>query len=97
MEEEIAAQLAIPLKEYHRWLVEIRGLNIASLESAGGEHGRDMLHYIPDSGQNLPSTLLEKSELERLVAESIDGIPEMERKVLSLYYHEELTLREMRR
>ena len=94
-EDEVAAQLEIPIEEYHRWLVEIRGLNIASLECAGGEHGRDMLRFLPDSGQDLPSTLLEKSELERLLAQSIDGIPEMERKVLSLYYHEELTLREI--
>ena len=95
VEEEIAAQLEIPIEQYHQWLVEIRGLNIASLECASGEHGRNLLYYISDGGQNLPSTLLEKSELERLLAESIDGIPAMERKVLSLYYHEELTLREI--
>jgi RNA polymerase sigma factor for flagellar operon FliA len=94
-EDEIAAQLEIPIEEYHHWLVEIRGLNIASLEYTSGERGRNMLHYLPDSGRNLPSTLLEKSELERLLAESIDGIPEIERKVLSLYYLEELTLREI--
>jgi RNA polymerase sigma factor for flagellar operon FliA len=95
VEEEIAAQLGIPIEKYHQWLVEIRGLNIASLEYTSGEHGRDMLHYLPDSGRNLPSALLEKSELERLLAESIDGIPKIERKVLILYYHEELTLREI--
>jgi RNA polymerase sigma factor for flagellar operon FliA len=95
VEEEIAAQLEIPIEEYHHWLVEIRGLNIASLEYAGGAHGRDMLNYLRDSGRNLPSTVLEKSELERLLAESIDGIPKMERQVLILYYHEELTLREI--
>jgi len=94
-EDEIAAQLEIPIEEYHQWLVEICGLNVASLEYAGGERGRDMLHYLPDSGRNLPSTLLEKSELERLLAQSIDGIPEIERKVLSLYCDEELTLREI--
>ena len=94
-EEEIAAQLGIPLDEYHQWLVEIRGLNIASLEYAGAEQGRDLLHYIPDSEENLPSTLLEQSELERLVAESIDTIPAIERTVISLYYQEELTLREI--
>jgi RNA polymerase sigma factor for flagellar operon FliA len=87
--------LGIALEEYHRWLVEIRGLNIASLEYAGQEQGRDLLHYVPDPEENLPSTLLEQSELERLVAESIDQIPEIERTVLSLYYHEELTLREI--
>jgi RNA polymerase sigma factor for flagellar operon FliA len=94
-EDEIAAQLEIPIEVYHQWLVEIRGLNVASLEYNSGEHGRNMLHYLPDNGRNLPSTLLEKSELQRLLAESIDGIPEIERQVLSLYYHDELTLREI--
>jgi RNA polymerase sigma factor for flagellar operon FliA len=94
-EEETAAQLRISIEEYHQWLVEIRVLNVASLEYAGNDQGKDLLHYIPDEHENLPSALLEKSELERLLAEGIDGIPAIERTVLSLYYHEELTLREI--
>jgi RNA polymerase sigma factor FliA len=94
-EEEIAVELGITLDEYHEWLVEIRGLNVASLEYAGGEHGKDLLHYVPDTSDNLPSALLERSELGRLLAACIDKIPEIERTVLSLYYHEELTLREI--
>jgi RNA polymerase sigma factor for flagellar operon FliA len=94
-EDEIAEQLEISLEEYHEWLVEIRGLNIASLEYTSGEQGKDLLQYLPDREDNLPSTLLEKSELERLLAKGIDGIPPMERMVLGLYYTEELTLREI--
>ncbi len=94
-EEEVAAQLGIGLEEYHEWLVEIRGLNIGSIESASGELGKDLLNYVPDTGENLPSTLLERSELERILTHEIDGIPEMERTVLGLYYREELTLREI--
>ena len=94
-EEEIAAELEISIDEYHEWLVEIRGLNIASLEYAGNDDGKDLLHYIADEGDRLPSTLLERSELERLLAESIEAIPPIERTVLSLYYREELTLREI--
>src|SRR5689334_4057775 len=94
-EEEIARELEVTIDEYHDWLVEIRGLNVASLEYAGNEQGKDLLHYIPDTGENLPSALLERSELERLLAASIDVIPEIERTVLSLYYKEELTLREI--
>ena len=94
-EEDIAAELSITLEEYHGWLVEIRGLNLASLEYAGGDQGRDLLHYLPDTGENLPSLLLERAELERLLASSIELIPEIEKTVLSLYYHEELTLREI--
>jgi RNA polymerase sigma factor FliA len=94
-EEEIAAQLDITLDEYHEWLVEIRGLNLASLDYAGNDQGKDLLHYLPDTSQNLPSALLERAELEKLLASSIDLIPEIEQTVLSLYYHEELTLREI--
>ena len=94
-EEEIAAELEISLEEYHQWLVEIRGLNVASLECVGGDNGCDLLHYVPAEQDNLPSTILERNELERLLAEGIDRIPPMERTVLSLYYHEELTLREI--
>ncbi len=70
-------------------------MNIASLEYTSGEQGKDMLSYLPDGDDNLPSTLLEKSELERLLANGIDGIPPMERTVLGHYYQEELTLREI--
>jgi RNA polymerase sigma factor for flagellar operon FliA len=94
-EEDVAEQLEISIEEYHEWLVEIRGLNIASLEYAGGENNKDLLHYIPDESDHLPSALLERSELERLLAEGIGGIPQIEQTVLSLYYHEELTLREI--
>src|SRR6185436_14722480 len=63
--------------------------------AASGEEGTDLLQYIPDTKEALPSTVLERAELERLLAKGIDGIPQIERTVLSLYYHEELTLREI--
>jgi RNA polymerase sigma factor FliA len=94
-EDDVAEQLGISLSQYHEWLVEIRGLNIASLEYAGSEDGKDLLQYVPDEGERLPSALLERSELERLLAAGIEDIPPIERTVLSLYYKEELTLREI--
>jgi RNA polymerase sigma factor for flagellar operon FliA len=94
-EEEIAFELGVTLDEYHEWLVETRGLNIASLEYASGEGSGDLLRYIADGQDNSPSSLLERAELERLLAAGIDGIPQIERTVLSLYFNEELTLREI--
>jgi len=94
-EEDIAFELGVTLDEYHGWLVETRGLNIASLEYASGESSGDLLRYIADGQDNSPSSLLERAELERLLAAGIDGIPEIERTVLSLYFREELTLREI--
>ncbi len=95
-EAEIASELGISLEEYHEWLVEVRGLNVGSLEAAGGgEGGHNLLKYISDSEENWPSKLLERSELEKLLAEAIEKMPQMERTVLSLYYQEEMTLREI--
>lgn len=98
-EEEIAAQLGLTIEAYHEWLVDVRGLNLGSLESATPEdennNSRDLLKYISGDEENWPSRLLERSELQKLLAEAIGKMPEIEKTVLSLYYHEELTLREI--
>src|SRR5579871_2803908 len=95
-EEEIAKELSLTLAEYHEWLVEIRGLNLGSLETATPDDaGRSLLKYISDDEENWPSHLLERSELQRLLADAIEKMPSTERTVISLYYHEELTLREI--
>lgn len=94
-EEEIALQLDLTISEYHEWLVDIRALNIGSLECSADEDGRDLLKYISDTDENWPSRLVERSELEQLLARGIEKMPPIERTILSLYYHEELTLREI--
>ncbi len=95
-EEEIAAELKVTIEEYHEWLVDIRGVNLGSLESASpDEESRDLLKYISDDEENWPSKILERSELQKLLALALDKMPYIERTVLSLYYHEELTLREI--
>lgn len=95
-EEEIAQQLQLSMTEYHEWLVDIRGVNLGSLEShAGEDDGRDLLRFISDREDHWPSRLLERAELERLLAAAIERMPAMEKKVLSLYYREEMTLREI--
>jgi len=95
IEEEIAAQLSLSVDQYRGWLVEIRGLNFGNVEYASGDNGRDLLQYVADRDDQLPSRLLERAELEKLLAEAIGRMPAIERTVLSLYYREELTLREI--
>jgi len=95
-EEEIARELQLSLEEYHDWLVDIRGVNLGSLEAATpDDSGRSLLKYISDDEENWPSRVLERSELQSLLAEAIEKMPRNERIVISLYYHEELTLREI--
>lgn len=96
-EEEIAAELGQTIEEYHEWLVDSRGLTMGSLESVANpdDDNRNLLTFIADDEESWPSRIVERQELHRLLAESIDKMPHIEKTVLSLYYHEELTLREI--
>jgi RNA polymerase sigma factor for flagellar operon FliA len=95
-EEEIAQELGQTIEEYHAWLIDSRGLNLGSLEAASGEdESHDVLQFVSSDEESWPSRLLERSELQRLLAESIEKMPAIEKTVISLYYHEELTLREI--
>jgi RNA polymerase sigma factor for flagellar operon FliA len=98
-EDEIAQQLGLTLDEYHEWLVDVPGLKLESLERPAPEAGfsRDRVRDISGGQNELPSRLLERSELQKLVAEAISQMPEIEKTVLSLFYFEEITLREISR
>ena len=96
-EDEVAAELEITLREYRRWLVEIRGINLAPMEQArpGETEGSDVLRFVSDDEEQWPSNLFERSELSRLIATAIGRLPEIERNIVTLYYHKELTLRQI--
>jgi RNA polymerase sigma factor for flagellar operon FliA len=95
-EEEIARELSLTLDQYHEWLVEVRGVNIGSLEYVGGEDDtRDLMQFVSDREEDWPSNLFERAELERLLASAVEKMPAVERTVLGLYYQNELTLREI--
>ena len=95
-EEEIAGELQLGLVEYREWLVDIQGLTLNSLDYAGEhENSRKLIDTVSDREEHWPSRLLESSELEKLLAEGIEKRSPAERTVLSLYYKEDLTLREI--
>jgi RNA polymerase sigma factor FliA len=94
-EDEVANEMGLTLEEYQARLVEIQGLNLQSLEVQVGAGKKTLLSMVPATGEELPSEALERSELERLLAEAIDAMPERERTILALYYREELTLSEI--
>ncbi len=95
-EDEIAKHLDLSVSEYQDWLSEVRGLTLGSLENAGTEDdGCDLLRYLADSDEQWPSQIVERAELERLLAQAIEKMPQLEKTVLSLYYYEEMTLREI--
>jgi len=95
-EEEIAERLGVAISEYQRWLTEAQSVEIQRLEQAQSDgEGFDLLNIISDDEEQWPSRIVERQELERLLAAAINRMPRNERVVLSLYYYEELTLKEI--
>jgi RNA polymerase sigma factor for flagellar operon FliA len=95
-EEEISAELGIELSEYQAWVGEIRSLTIGSLDGhASEEGGKDLLRFLSGSSDEWPDRILERADLQRVLIETLSRLPQVERTVLSLYYLEELTLREI--
>ncbi len=96
LEEEIAAELGITPAEYQKWLSEVQSADLERLEYVPGDGTRvNILDFISDDEENRPSHIVERSALERVLSLAIDRIPKTERTVLTLYYYEELNLREI--
>ncbi len=94
-EEEIAAELRISVSEFQHWTVELRAVSLGSLNAVEGGEELGLIKFLSDDGEESPDRILERAELERLLARGIENMPENERLVLSLYYKEELNLREI--
>lgn len=95
-EADVAAELGIPVEEYRTQLNDVASLDIGELEYLRDEKETPiLLKYVATPDEDSPAHQLEKSELQRLVAAAIDRIPAAEKTVLTLYFYEELTLREI--
>jgi RNA polymerase sigma factor for flagellar operon FliA len=95
-EEEIAADLGISLKEYQDSLLELRAVNIGSLDATPHEgDSRTMMYYLADDEEKSPALLLERSELEKLIQDGLNKMPRVERLVLDLYYRQGQNIREI--
>jgi len=95
-EQEIAKEMELTLAEYQLLLGDLKGLEIGSLHMERSEDsGDEELAYIPGSPEDDPLFRCLKGEMKQRLADAIDGLPEKERMVLTLYYYEELTMKEI--
>jgi RNA polymerase sigma factor FliA len=95
-EEEIASELKIPLAEYQEMLGDLQGVSLGSLdEVADGFSESKLLRYVAHDEESLPTRILERAELEKLLAEAVNKMPRLERTILTLYYKEEQNLHEI--
>lgn len=97
-DDELASALDISTDELETMLTKISFVGVVALDEmlSGGERGDSMTlgDTIPDSGAG-PVGSFEVEEMRQLLAESINGMTEREKIVLTLYYYEGLTLSEI--
>jgi RNA polymerase sigma factor FliA len=96
-EEEVARELKIDLEDYLMMLKDFGSLSILSIEDISEISGveRDgLIRYVMEDGAS-PEKCAEMRELESLLAKELDRLPEKQKLVLSLYYYEDLNMKEI--
>ncbi len=95
-ETEVAAEMAISLDDYQQLLGDLKGLEIGTLHVERNEDsGDEELAYVPGRPDEDPLFRCLRGELEERLTEAISKLPERERLVMTLYYYEEMTMREI--
>jgi RNA polymerase sigma factor for flagellar operon FliA len=95
---QMAKALNLTLDEYSRCLDEIRPATYVCLDSTSQSSNGDtttLYDIMPDSAMAEPWESVSHRELSAVIAERVKELPEIQRKVLALYYEEDMLLREI--
>ena len=98
-DEEVAKEMDLSLDQFYDTLNETRSIPVFSLEDLGiaketGEQ-QSLLDCLAGKADADPQTQIRLVELKEIIAKAIDTLPEKERLMVSLYYYEELTMKEI--
>ena len=98
-DEEVAKEMGISLEQFHNTLNETKSIPVFSLDDLGiakdsGEQ-QSLLDCLAGKADADPQTQIRLIELKEIIAKAIDALPEKERLMVSLYYYEELTMKEI--
>jgi RNA polymerase sigma factor for flagellar operon FliA len=96
-DEEISKYLGISLETYYEMIDDAKGVTLLSSEDLPPDYCEKHGSYeiMEDMDRGNPLSLLAQSELKHVLKDAIDSLPEKEKMVLSLYYYEELTMKEI--
>ncbi|MBC7397049.1 MAG: FliA/WhiG family RNA polymerase sigma factor [Bdellovibrionales bacterium] len=100
-DEEVCIELGLSTEQYHEMINEVRSVSLLSYDDLTNLSNADKrsLHGNGEAGSKVPTPFSEVSVagLKKLVSEAIEDLPEKQRLVLSLYYYEDLNLKEIGR
>lgn len=94
-DDEISKELQISTDEYYKWINQTKALYLSSLDEFVEQGGEGRIEPVSNSSLSQPEEMVEAGELKELLLKSIDSLSEKEKKVIILYYYEELTLKEI--
>jgi RNA polymerase sigma factor for flagellar operon FliA len=98
-DEEIAGAMNMSMPDFHKTVQKVSSTSIMSLNDVwynGEDNDKVSIAESIESPQSLnPEIIVEKEEIKKVIAEAINDLPEKEKKVLVLYYYEDLTLKEI--
>ena len=98
LEEEIAADMNIKLDELQNAITQVDGLYLVGQQansSRDQSESYDLIESAPSTGEDNPFDLCLKGERKAQLAEAVSRMSEREQLILSLYYKEELTMKEI--
>lgn len=93
-DKELADELEISTDELENWQNQMKISNLVSLDEYM-EQGEGKVEVQSSEDYVQPERVVEKEELKRILMEALQGLTEKERKVILLYYYEDLTLKEI--
>lgn len=98
-DEEIAEELGMGVEEFQSLVLKISGTSVLSLNDvwySGEEDDKiSIVESIESPGSLNPDTIVERDEIKKVIVDAISELPDKEKKVLILYYYEDLTLKEI--
>ena len=98
-DSEVANAMGISEDEYHQTILKVSGTSVLSLNDvwySGEESEHVSIGDCIESPSSLnPDVIVEREEIRRVIIEAINELPEKEKMVLVLYYHEDMTFKEI--
>lgn len=94
-DSEVANKMGISLEDFYKLLNEANVNSMVSLEEFLEQNYEIGVDIPAGRGDDRPERQIERSELREILSNTISRLPEKEKTVISLYYFEELTLKEI--
>ncbi|MCC6220693.1 MAG: sigma-70 family RNA polymerase sigma factor, partial [Deltaproteobacteria bacterium] len=96
-DDEVATELGVDIELLQKMLSEVSSVVMLSFEELGFGHGEERFQadeWLASAGSDPLGNLLDSEKVE-IIARALDRLPEKERLVITLYFYEELNLKEI--